>query len=635
MNRKARPFLPQGRVLFFVTVLAAGTACCARADNPAPTNAAPVHPFPFLAPPPLTSNQPEAPEIGPLPEAAAPATAPETSPAGKSGEALPIVNQPHFSTPAPPRFSNPAGQPEDLAAHLLVVYNANDPDSAWLAHYYAKRRAIPDERVFALACSTHEEITRDEFDRTIREPILDDLFAHKWIERSPQSIQVGDLALDLLAATRNDIWAIVLMRGVPLKIADSPSAERGMEPQAQLKTTAAAVDSELALLPVFGLPLGGFVPNPFFDVANSGEVRAGPELATRVVLVTRLDGPTVADVRRMIDDCLAAEKTRLAGAAVIDSRGFVDTTNGYTEGDIWLRRARDRLAADGWPVLFDDQPTTLAASEPLNHVALYLGWYTPNADGPWITPPDRFVPGAIAYHLHSFSAWTVRSPTQNWVGPLIAHGADATLGNVYEPYLGLTPHLDIFARRLLDGDSFAEAAYASELGLSWMTTVVGDPLYRPFRKPPEQAIADAAPGAHRDWLRLQLLERQLDANPPADDAALVAAFQLPGAGPVLNERLGDLLQKFAGPAPSTATEQAYVLALKQSTEPIDCIRIGLKLARIEVARNEDGRARAQLLWLRQSFPADSVRLGINPSIVSNGRFGLGRFHVRPFDSDSP
>ena len=77
----------------------------------------------------------------------------------------------------------------------------------------------------------------------------------------------------------------------------------------------------------------------------------------------------------------------------------------------------------------------------------------------------------------------MRSTTQNWVGPLIAHGADATMGCVYEPYLALTPHVDIFTRRLLDGDSFAEAAYACQPGLSWMTTVVGDPLYQPFQTP--------------------------------------------------------------------------------------------------------------------------------------------------------
>jgi hypothetical protein len=60
-------------------------------------------------------------------------------------------------------------------------------------------------------------------------------------------------------------------------------------------------------------------------------------------------------------------------------------------------------------------------------------------------------------------------------------GAAATLGNVYEPFLSLTPHLDIFHDRLRTGLTFAESAYMSQRVISWMTTFVGDPLYRPFK----------------------------------------------------------------------------------------------------------------------------------------------------------
>jgi len=574
--------------------------------------------LPFLAPTPMAAEKPEAPAII---DPSAPKNSTTTDAGNTASNSTTSTgdDQPHFAVPLPPRLANPAGQPDQLAAHLLVVYNAKDPDSESLADYYAKRRGIPPERVLALSCPTREEITRDQFDRTIRQPILDDLFKNKWMDRQATKARIGDRTVDILAATRNDIWAIVLMRGVPLKIAESSSVESGMEPNApQLKSDAAAVDSELAMLPVFGLPLGGFVPNPFFDAANTGEVRAGPELATKLILVTRLDGPSPADVRRMIDDCLTAESERLAGSAVIDSRGFTDPSNGYTQGDIWLRRSRDLLARDGWPVLFDDRPATLPTSVPLNQVALYLGWYTATADGPWITPPDRFVRGAIAYHLHSFSGSTVRGPTQNWVGPLIDHGADATMGEVYEPYLALTPHLDIFTRRLLDGDSFAEAAYASQLGLSWMTTVVGDPLYHPFQKPLDAAIIAAPPGDHRDWLRLQSIERELDAQPPPTASALAAEFQLVGAGPVLNERLGDLMQKLDDPAAGPASAKAYQLALQQSTEPVDCIRIGLKLAQQEETIGEYSQSRATLQSLRDAYPMDAMRFGVAPAMLSTG-----------------
>ena len=101
--------------------------------------------------------------------------------------------------------------------------------------------------------------------------------------------------------------------------------------------------------------------------------------------------------------------------------------------------------------------------------------------GPFTQPDFRFVPGAIAVHIHSFSASTLRDPNADWVGPLAdARARPRRIGNVYEPYLQLTPHLDIFNDRLLHGFTFAESAYMSMPALSWMSVMVGDPLYRPY-----------------------------------------------------------------------------------------------------------------------------------------------------------
>jgi uncharacterized protein (TIGR03790 family) len=534
------------------------------------------------------------------------------------------------STNAPPD-ENPGGEmfpdmareidpmaTEDLAGHLLVVYNSNDPDSQGLARYYAAERKIPDERVLAIAAPITEEITRAQYDDTIRSPIVAYLGQKGWMARTPRRVQVGDRFLDLLVATHNDIWAIVLMRGVPLKIAPDPSDQDGMELNPELATNAAAVDSELALLPVFGLPKGGYVPNIFFDNQVAGIKRVGPELARNMILVTRLDGPRPSDVRRMIADTIYAEKNRLAGLAVIDSRGLTDVKDGYTSGDIWLRGARDALVHDGWDVKFDDKPDVLPATDPCNRVALYLGWYHDGAIGPWVTPPDRFVPGAIAYHLHSFSAGTVRSPTGGWVGPLIAHGADATMGMVYEPYLALTPHEDIFVRRLLQGDYFAEAAYASERGLSWMLTVVGDPLYRPFRVPLEAALDPAAAPRteHDDWLLLQKVRREILAGQiKADPGSLERALDVPGAGAVAAEGLGDLLEKLDESAAGPAVERAYKKAIAEETVPVDRIRVGLKLAQYDSNHGQDARAQAELDVLRELYPEDAKRFGVSGPLL--------------------
>ena len=509
--------------------------------------------------------------------------------------------------------------PDDLASHLLVVYNTNDPDSQGLAEYYAARRHIPAERVLAITCPTTEEITRKQYDETIRSPIIGYLSLKDWMVRRPREVEIGGRLFESLMATRNDIWAIVLMRGVPLKIANDPDDYFGMETKSELQTNAAAVDNELALLPVFGLPLGGYVPNIFYEGTPGGIKIIGPELACNMVLVTRLDGPTPADVRRMIDDTLYAEQHRLAGLAVVDTRGLTDEKDGYTCGDDWLRGARDALVKNGWTVKFDDKPALIPPSDPCNQVAIYLGWYGGNAYGPWVTPPRRFLPGAIAYHLHSFSASTVRSEKNNWVGPLIANGADATMGMVYEPYLALTPHEDIFMRRLLGGDYFAAAAYASERGLSWMLTVVGDPLYRPFLTPIDAALAQDPPGQgspHDDWLLLQKVQlaAQQGETPP-NPQALVSQIDGPGSGAVAHENLGDLLLQLKDPKVGELAEHEYKKAAVEEVASIDRIRVALKLTSYYAAHGERAHAQAELDHMRDLYPNDATRFGVPNTLV--------------------
>jgi len=112
--------------------------------------------------------------------------------------------------------------------------------------------------------------------------------------------------------------------------------------------------------------------------------------------------------------------------------------------------------------------------------ALYYGWYTDKIAGPFTQPDFQFTPGAVAVHIHSFSASTLHDENAGLAGPLLAKGAAATIGNVYEPYLQLTAHLDVLNDRLLHGFTFAESAYMASPVLSWMSVMVGDPLYRPY-----------------------------------------------------------------------------------------------------------------------------------------------------------
>lgn len=372
-------------------------------------------------------------------------------------------------------FGAPA-KPSRNAMATVVVFNENDSDSRQLALYYAVKRGIPQNNVVALKCSTAEEITRAEFDRDIAEPLRATFEEKKWWilreEAGPQG-----------RVQASAIHFVALIRGIPLKIAQQAEPYEGDSKDGPPQMTSrndASVDSELAVLGVYSRRISGGLHNPYFRSFQRMRDSGMPSL----LLVCRLDAPTPALVQRMIDDSVATEQRGLRGFACIDARGTQDPQ--LIEGDKWLLNAATTARRKGMPVLLDTGAGLYPQAYPLTHTAIYLGWYSEHVMGPFVRPDFRFAQGAVAVHLHSFSGSTLRDPRRFWCGPLLAAGAAATLGNVYEPFLGFTPNLDVFYDRLRAEFTFAEAAYMSVRVLSWMTTFIGDPLYRPF---PEGSLA--------------------------------------------------------------------------------------------------------------------------------------------------
>jgi len=368
-------------------------------------------------------------------------------------------------------------------AATIVVYNSRDPASERIARYYAEKRGLGEHQIIALDCPQTEEITRDEYDSTIAAPLREIFTQNGWwrLKRAPSGLREA-------FATR--VRFVALVRGIPLKIKAAENHPGDVVTQAPPVGTRneAAVDSEVAALCYYTPKISGMLGNPYFR--RFTPVLDVPELPS-LLLVTRLDGPTEEVVKGMIDGALAAERDGLWGWAYIDGRSIKDPH--YVMGDDWLRAAATSLVRAGMPVCADFSPETLPEGYPLDDAAIYYGWYAAGVNGPFVTPGFRFRPGAIAVHIHSFSAATLREPTTSWCAPLLAAGAAATLGNVYEPYLALGTNLDIFTDRLLAGFTFAESAYIATRSVSWMNTFVGDPLFRPFaaRQPGQ---ADAASG---------------------------------------------------------------------------------------------------------------------------------------------
>lgn len=365
---------------------------------------------------------------------------------------------------------SPAVSSDPAAAATIVVFNQHDNDSAALARFYAAKRGIPNDRIVGLKCPVQEEISRAEYDATIADPLREIFTKRGWWELRPVDHPLGRIE-------RNRIKFVALMRGMPLKIAgcvDYPGDKASGPPEAAGHNEA-AVDSELATLGAFSRAISGPRANEYFHSYS----RILDVNMPALMLVCRLDAPTRAMVERMINDSLAAEKDGLRGIAYMDARNIQQA--GYKEGDKWIYAAANECRKHGIPAILDNGDGLFPEAYPMTRAALYYGWYTGNVSGPFLRPDFKFPRGAVAIHIHSFSAQTLRNPQANWCGPLIAAGAAATYGSVYEPYLLFTPQIDIFNDRLLSGFTFAEAAWMAQRVTSWQTTMIGDPLYRPFK----------------------------------------------------------------------------------------------------------------------------------------------------------
>lgn len=342
-------------------------------------------------------------------------------------------------------------------SQVVVVYNAASTRSEQCARAYCARRAIPASQCVGLSgLPPKQDITRQEFDAKLRYPLLLHAQQHSW--RLPALRQKG----------LKPVYALVLMPDIPLRVREE--REQGAK-TALMMQNCAAVDSELALLGA-EYAIRGPIPNPFY-----GKTEALTEAKPPVLAVTRIDAPDDATIRRMIQYPSEVERRGLWGWSVVDQGGP------YPQGDAMFTAVAKLAREHGLPLFHEESKATLAAGFPLmTDTAAYFGWYAYPANGPFNpkTAADfHFAPGAVAYHLHSFSATSVKSP-ESWVGALLQRGAVVTAGNVYEPTLGGCLKPEVFFDRLLKGYTVAEASLMATPWLSWQGVVLGDPLYRPY-----------------------------------------------------------------------------------------------------------------------------------------------------------
>lgn len=366
----------------------------------------------------------------------------------------------------------------DPARQVVILVNEDVPESAALGRYYARRRGIPPERILRVRTTDAEAIGWPEF----REQILGPFRRH-------------------LGGCPDTLYCAVAW-GIPVRLTEeNPANDDPAGPSGDTHARAVAnrdhgsVDRELELA-LREHPIEGWIPNPLFQRAE----RAGT--ADRLILVGRLDGPSAEEARGLVDRALEGEIFGVEGTHVLDTRGL--KAGSYAELDAAMGRVQGVFEKAGVAITHEktDRVVDLSAVKDPAH---YWGWGAGSLEAQL---PFRFRPGAVAVHLHPLSARDLRRPDRGWAGPLVAHGATAAFGTLYEPTDAGYPDGAVFFERFMAGEPFAASMAAATRFSSWVGVWIGDPVYAPY-----------APGARPG----QAGRRARAASAPADlEAALDA-----------------------------------------------------------------------------------------------------------------
>lgn len=339
---------------------------------------------------------------------------------------------------------------------ILVLANKNAAKSVDLAKYYMDRRGIPKKNLLQLWVNEKEWCEREDYEKRVAAPVREHLK-----EKDP----------------KREIRCILVLYGFPLKVA--PPRMTGSEKEDQ----AAALDSEISLVLLENYGLSGWIPNPFFAGYKAKDLARNRE---KVMIVSRVDGPTEDTVKRVIDESMETEKKGLTGKAYFDARWprpseekNNKTDVGYGFYDRSIHRAADLVKKSGrMPVVVNDREELFQPGE-CPDAALYCGWYSLAQ----YVDAFKWRPGSVGYHIASSECRTLKQrESQVWCKRMLEEGIAATLGPVGEPYVQAFPIPEMFFEFLLDGSwTLAECYALSQPFWSWQLVLIGDPLYRPFK----------------------------------------------------------------------------------------------------------------------------------------------------------
>lgn len=378
---------------------------------------------------------------------------------------------------------------------ILVIANGDNAESVRIARYYCQQRKVPAENILtvSLGAGLKDGISRSDYETRLAGPIRAKLFSLEFADkirclvttygvpfkvagRGPIKGLEGKLKeLRELAKQEKD----EMEQSEKSRSAGSVKHKERKRRLSQLqlkidyisgKETGASVDSELSMVVSGPYDLYRWRPNMLKDNVLG--------LDFRTLMVSRLDGPDYGIVKGLVDKAIAAEKTGLEGVAYIDSRGIIKK-NEVGQFDRSLRNLAMLIRQRDIMPVREERTGGLFESGKCLRTAIYCGWYSLKK---YVDAFD-FVDGAVGYHIASYEAVNLRDPNSSqWCPAMLKDGITATLGPVAEPYLHAFPGPKAFFLELFDGSCLVEAYYRTKPFNSWQLVLIGDPLYRPFKK---------------------------------------------------------------------------------------------------------------------------------------------------------
>jgi uncharacterized protein (TIGR03790 family) len=223
------------------------------------------------------------------------------------------------------------GQTIPLRERVLILVNDRMKESVEVGNYYSQRRQIPTANILRLKTNTGETMSLEEYKDQIENPLRKFLDANN-------------------GAMRRKIVYIVPVYGIPLKVPDRFS-----------------VDSLIVFMYVGMDNLKPPLRNPYYAVTGSrpprfAEWSDGPAAANnfKMFAVTRLDGPSPAIAKGLVDKAIEAENsvTLKTGVAYFDYQGFRSKDEWQYAVDEEVRDGAERARALGITTVLHSQVKT-------------------------------------------------------------------------------------------------------------------------------------------------------------------------------------------------------------------------------------------------------------------------------------